>query len=77
MAKAPTPGQEDSWEDLAKDLFGIEVNKDVTDEPFEVIDSSSLDPEPEVVEEPVAEEPAATAESGEASSEEAAVEANA
>ena len=83
MAKAPTPGQEDSWEDLAKDLFGIEVNKDVTDEPFEVIDSSSLDPEPEVAEEPVAEEPtepAATEEepvgstAGEASSEVEAAE---
>ena len=44
----------DSWEGLAKDLFGIDVGKNESDdEPFEVIDLSSLDPEPE---EPVEEE---------------------
>ncbi|MGZ0166783.1 MAG: hypothetical protein ACKVII_22905, partial [Planctomycetales bacterium] len=42
----------DSWEGLAKDLFGIDVGKkDADDEPFEVIDLSSLEPEAEPVEE--------------------------
>ena len=35
----------DSWEGLARDLFGIDVGKnDGDDEPFEVIDLSSLEP---------------------------------
>ena len=49
----------DSWEGLARDLFGIDVGKnDSDDEPFEVIDLSSLEPETA----PVEDEPVAAAE---------------
>ncbi|MDA0284576.1 MAG: hypothetical protein O3B86_14605, partial [Planctomycetota bacterium] len=44
-ANSNSPRDPDSWEGLARDLFGIDVGQsDSDDEAFEVIELSSLEP---------------------------------